>query len=681
MSIWLPSGNGTWNSAGNWTGGVPNSSGAVADFTFSGTTGAALIDLPDTPSITLGTLNVTLTNQMGMIIRGPTTGIADLIFSAVGGAQVNVDSLAASPNGYLRIINANLNVQLASNLTFNVINAGSIAQLAAPTSGSGSLIKTGQGTLELNGSNTFTGGIQVQGGTLDAIGDAALGSGSVTLSNLGIFRSAGTVNQTIATVTNAAGTAGSGSITASALETLTLTGALNHAGQGTLLFGSTTDTGTVVASFGSIGHNTTLQSFRVAGGTLKMGDAFNAANLFNYLGIGLTELSGNAVIDTNGFATTISNLDLDAGTIRSSTGALNLTVFDVFIATNAQSGTFEGTANADSLTINANFGFSLSAATFTNWTTGTDVITLNGSSNGNSIAGSTLNDVINGFEGIDSLNGNGGIDTLNGGAGNDTFLYTNTNNGSSIDGGDDSDTIAVNSGSVTFGSLAGIEGFALSAGTTTTITSAQASTGLALTTAFIGSGAVVFDMTPDVMLLAKLYNFTNFTGTLTINGSSGADNIRLGNYANTVTTGGGINVVQGGGLVDIVTGGSGIDKIAGNGGADILTGGLGADVFKFRAAGDSGLGALADTIMDFQIGTDRLNFVKIDANASLAGDQAFTFIGTALFTNTGSGQIRYQNSGLDLLVSVDVNGDGTADMSVILHNLTGSTLTAADFVL
>jgi hypothetical protein len=45
------------------------------------------------------------------------------------------------------------------------------------------------------------------------------------------------------------------------------------------------------------------------------------------------------------------------------------------------------------------------------------------------------------------------------------------------------------------------------------------------------------------------------------------------------------------------------------------------------------------------------------------------------------GQIAYQDSGPDLLVLVDVNGDGTADMNVILHGLAGSTLGAGDFVL
>ena len=76
-----------------------------------------------------------------------------------------------------------------------------------------------------------------------------------------------------------------------------------------------------------------------------------------------------------------------------------------------------------------------------------------------------------------------------------------------------------------------------------------------------------------------------------------------------------------------------------------------------------------------------MSFLLIDADAVAAGDQAFNFVGTAAFANTGVGQIRYQNSGADLLVQADVNGDGVADMEIILQGLAGGTLTAGDFIL
>ncbi|MFZ1367024.1 MAG: hypothetical protein WAR58_06120, partial [Sphingorhabdus sp.] len=130
-----------------------------------------------------------------------------------------------------------------------------------------------------------------------------------------------------------------------------------------------------------------------------------------------------------------------------------------------------------------------------------------------------------------------------------------------------------------------------------------------------------------------------------------------------------------------INGGIGNDKIMGIGGADVLTGGTGNDQFRYFQQSDSGLGAAADRVTDFTIGGDRLNFLLIDADAGTAGDQAFNFVGTAAFANTGVGQIRYQNSGGDLLVQADVNGDGVADMEIILQGQAGGTLTTADFIL
>ena len=43
--------------------------------------------------------------------------------------------------------------------------------------------------------------------------------------------------------------------------------------------------------------------------------------------------------------------------------------------------------------------------------------------------------------------------------------------------------------------------------------------------------------------------------------------------------------------------------------------------------------------------------------------------------------IRCPNSGADLLLQAYVNGDGIADMEIILQGLNGSTLKAGDFIL
>jgi Ca2+-binding RTX toxin-like protein len=278
------------------------------------------------------------------------------------------------------------------------------------------------------------------------------------------------------------------------------------------------------------------------------------------------------------------------------------------------------------------------------------------------------------------ITGNAGASSLSGMGGNDRLLVTASGSGSAVDGGADFDTLVV-SGAVSLGSIAAIEALELTAGATLTLTSTQSGTGLPLNAVVSGSGALVINFDPGVSVPTKLYNFTGFTGSITINGSSGVDVMKLGNVAHTANGGDGIDQIKGGSAADTIDGGNGGDKINGAGGADILTGGAGNDVFKYANGSDSGLGAASDRITDFTIGQDRLNFSKIDADAALAGDQAFTFLGTAAFTNTGLGQLRYLTAGADLIVQADVNGDGVADMEVILQGLSGQVLTGADIVL
>ena len=66
----------------------------------------------------------------------------------------------------------------------------------------------------------------------------------------------------------------------------------------------------------------------------------------------------------------------------------------------------------------------------------------------------------------------------------------------------------------------------------------------------------------------------------------------------------------------------------------------------------------------------------IDANLKLAGDQAFTFIGTEAFGGA-AGELRYEVTAEGVVVRADADGDGGADLSLLL---TGCTMvTAGDF--
>jgi len=127
-------------------------------------------------------------------------------------------------------------------------------------------------------------------------------------------------------------------------------------------------------------------------------------------------------------------------------------------------------------------------------------------------------------------------------------------------------------------------------------------------------------------------------------------------------------------------GGGDNDTITGGTGADTLLGGTGNDRFVFLRQTDSGtFTTTSDRIADFARGQDVIDLFGIDARTTNAvPNDAFSFIGAAAFT-TVAGQLRYSSAAGVTTVLMDVNGDGTADMTI---RLTGTlALTAQDFIL
>lgn len=134
------------------------------------------------------------------------------------------------------------------------------------TGGVGKLIVAGDGTLALSGTNTYTGGIMINGGTLEAAHATAgsidaLGSGFVML-NGGTLRS--TVTGTLSnSITFGAGF--TSTLSAATGQTLTLNTFVTIV-EANARFGSTTDNGTIV--FAPIGTSQNSGStIEVAGGT------------------------------------------------------------------------------------------------------------------------------------------------------------------------------------------------------------------------------------------------------------------------------------------------------------------------------------------------------------------------------------------------------------------------------
>lgn len=150
-------------------------------------------------------------------------------------------------------------------------------------------------------------------------------------------------------------------------------------------------------------------------------------------------------------------------------------------------------------------------------------------------------------------------------------------------------------------------------------------------------------------------------------------------FADTFRGNAATNLLVGNDGADTLMGEAGNDELSGGAGADMIAGGSGADSFVYLAASESGVTAGTwDRILDFSRGVDWIDLGSIDANAATVGDQAFRFIGAALYSHQ-AGELRYAYSGSDTVIAGDVNGDGASDFQIVL---TGHiVLQAGDFIL
>ena len=190
---------------------------------------------------------------------------------------------------------------------------------------------------------------------------------------------------------------------------------------------------------------------------------------------------------------------------------------------------------------------------------------------------SARNDVITGNSAANTLNGDLGNDYLKGLGGKDT-----------LNGGDGSDLL---DGGTANDKLNGGGGIDLAT--------------------FAGSTKVTFDLGTST---AKRGSETD-----TLTGLEGA----IGSTAGDVFKGNGFNNYFQGGL-----------------GKDTFTGGSGRDLYDFNAVAESGVGATKrDVITDFDHLVDDIDLMGIDANTTIAGNQAFRWVGTAALTGAGRARL------------------------------------------
>jgi Ca2+-binding RTX toxin-like protein len=190
---------------------------------------------------------------------------------------------------------------------------------------------------------------------------------------------------------------------------------------------------------------------------------------------------------------------------------------------------------------------------------------------------------------------------------------------------------------------------------------------------FAATSGKVQDITPGRALTGAFYL-----------GQSTADFV-VGRSGNDFIEGfGGDDILWGGAGADKIRGGAGNDTLMGQAGKDLLTGESGLDRVVYAALSDSGVTfATRDVINTFAHG-DKIDLFAIDANPTLAGNQAFTWA-TALTGAAGQLVVTKTSDTATVdgyLVQADVNGDKVADFALQIYGAPIlDTVKASDFIL
>lgn len=152
---------------------------------------------------------------------------------------------------------------------------------------------------------------------------------------------------------------------------------------------------------------------------------------------------------------------------------------------------------------------------------------------------------------------------------------------------------------------------------------------------------------------------------MTVDLSGASDTARRGAETDSLS---GIEGAIGSSGADTFRGDGLANLFQGGGGRDTLTGGGGSDLFDFDRAGDSPTGAGRDVVTDFRRGTDDLDLSGIDADTTVSGDQAFTFVGTGSLAG-GPGRVGFTTSGGNTIVRGSTDADSAAEFEIQLNGI------------
>jgi serralysin len=433
------------------------------------------------------------------------------------------------------------------------------------------------------------------------------------------------------------------------------------------------------------------------------------------------DAGGIDTIDTSGYATT-QLIDLRAGSL-SSIGGVTYDTAPTFAQVNANRAA-QGIAAVPLATYNANMAALLANPVVGRLTDnfgiayGVTIENAIGGSGADTIIGNDVANVLTGNAGDDTLTGAGGDDTLDGGVGNDTMkggigndLYFVDVTGDAVTelAGEGTDTV---SSGINYTLGAEIENLILTG-------TAVSGTGNDLDNTITGN-----DLNNLLSGGAGNDTLIGGIGNDTLNGGVGADSMSGGkgndlyfvdnsgdrvielngggndtvsssvsytlgdDVENLILTGGAAgtgngldNTLTGNAASNQLGGGAGNDRLIGGDGVDFLTGGAGNDVFvaeinATKVASKSGPISL-DVVLDFGAG-DKIDLSGIDANTTMAGHQAFNFVGNA--SGKGAGELSLQRFGnmnaAEKALGMEIDGiDGASTfegpVTILLGNVDG----------
>lgn len=325
---------------------------------------------------------------------------------------------------------------------------------------------------------------------------------------------------------------------------------------------------------------------------------------------------------------------------------------------------------------------------------------IDGNSGNNILSGGGGNDIIRGGGGLDDLNGDDGSDQLRGGDGNDElyggadndWLYGESNNDTlyggagadSLDGGVGEDLLYGEAGADQM--LGGDGNDTLYGGANNDILRGGAGNDIL----YGGAGDDTYFIDDYTDFVAEALDEGNDIVRSSIDWALGANFERLvlegtgdtsgfGNsLANVINGNSGANRLIGEAGADTLNGGLGNDRIIGGTGNDILVGGGGADSFiilpesMFTSATPSpGQTIETDTVSDYAVGQDLIDFSLIDADPATATEDAFEIVGAF---DGSAGQMTVSFSGGVTTVLLDIDGDAKADYRMRINgDVTGDT--------